>query len=199
MYEAARVLGTSLGHHTLDLSPSIPIRCRVLGRKVASLLANNLVGGLSVQVFVQMSKKKAHGPQHWGYMFYRQSVVDPTPPLSIPTGFFPAEKPEDNKPYTCNIPSPSSLASLPIYPTQYSFSGLPVVPSPSGTPGQGSPSNPFTDAVWPSCYWSANHASAAVPGSQSPGVGFGISCASATGSSVSRFTSNRDNFSVSQS
>ena len=66
--------------------------------------------------------------------------VDPIPPLSISFRSFPAGKPADNKLYTRNIPSPS-LASLPIYPTQYS-SGLPVVPSPrSSIPARGSPWN----------------------------------------------------------
>jgi hypothetical protein len=53
--------------------------------------------------------------------------------------------------------------------------------------------------MWPSCK-SANHASAAIrdPRAQVSAY-FGISCASATGSSVTQFTSNPDDFSVSQS
>ena len=156
--------------------------------------------GSLFNVFVQMFRKKAHGPQ-LGVYLHRQSSVDPIPPLSIPSGSSPAEKSADNKPYTRNIPSPSSLASLPVYPTQYSFSGLPVVPSPrSSTPVQGSPSN-------------SSFSGCGLPATGSPimppqpyrdpraqvSAYFAISCASATGSSVTRFTSSPDDFSVSQS
>ena len=67
-------------------------------------------------------------PPAWGISLQTDSV-DPISPLSILSGSFPAEKPADNEPYTRNTPLPS-LASLSIYPTQYSFSGLPAVPSP---------------------------------------------------------------------
>ena len=75
----------------------------------------------------------------WGITLQTDSI-DPIPPLSIPSRSFPAGKPADNELYTRIIPSPS-LASLPIYPTQYS-SGLPVVPSlRSNIPVQCSPWN----------------------------------------------------------
>jgi hypothetical protein len=155
--------------------------------------------GSLFNVFVQMFRKKAHGPQ-LGVYLHRQSSVDPIPPLSIPSGSIPVDKPTDNKPYT-RIPSPSSMANFPTYPTQYSFSGLPVVPSPrSGTPVQGSPSNssfsgcglPATGApiIPPQPYRDPRAQVSAY---------FAISCASATGSAVTRFTSNPDDFSVSQS
>ena len=67
-------------------------------------------------------------PPAWGISLQTDSV-DPISPLSILSGSFPAEKPTDNEPYTRHTPLPS-LASLSIYPTQYSFSGLPAVPSP---------------------------------------------------------------------
>jgi hypothetical protein len=156
--------------------------------------------GSLFNVFVQMFRKKAHGPQ-LGVYLHRQSSVDPIPPLSIPSGSFRAEKPADNKPYTHSIPPPSSIASLPIYPTQYSFSGLPVVPSPrSGTPVQGSPSN----SSFSGCSLPATGPPIMPPQPyRDPraqvSAYFAISCASATGSSVTRFTSNPDDFSVSQS
>jgi hypothetical protein len=156
--------------------------------------------GSLFNVFVQMFRKKAHGPQ-LGVYLHRQSSVDPVPPLSIPSGSFPAEKSGDNKSPTRNIPSPSSLSQLPSYPTQYSFSGLPMIPSPrSTTPVQGSPSNssfsgcglPATGppAIPPQPYRDPRAQVSAY---------FVISCANATGSSVTRFTSNPDDFSVSQS
>ena len=156
--------------------------------------------GSLFNVFVQMFRKKAHGPQ-LGVYLHRQSSVDPIPALSIPSGSFPAEKPADNKSPTRNIPSPSSVSQLPSYPTQYSFSGLPMIPSPrSTTPVQGSPSNssfsgcglPATGPpiIPPQPYRDPRALVSAY---------FVISCASATGSSVTRFTSNPDDFSVSQS
>jgi hypothetical protein len=156
--------------------------------------------GSLFNVFVQMFRKKAQGPQ-LGVYLHRQSSVDPIPPLSIPSGSLPAEKPADNRPYARNIPSPSSLSHFPTYPTQYSFSGLPMVPSPrSGTPVQGSPSNsslfggglPATGTpTIPTQPYRDSRAQVSAY--------FAISCASATGSSVTRFTSNPDDFSVSQS
>ena len=156
--------------------------------------------GSLFNVFVQMFRKKAQGPQ-LGVYLHRQSSVDPIPPLSIPFGSLPAEKPMENRPYIHNSPSPSSMTQLPTY----SFSGLPVVlsavPTPrSNTPVQGSPSN-------------SSFSGSALPATSQPIIPpqpyrdpraqvsayFAISCASATGSSVTRFTSNPDEFSVSQS
>jgi hypothetical protein len=156
--------------------------------------------GSLFNVFVQMFRKKAHGPQ-LGVYLHRQSSVDPIPLLSIPPGSFPAEKLADSKSYTRDIPSPSSVPNLPSYPIQYSFSGLPMVPSPrSTTPVQGSPSNSSfsgcglpatgTPTIPPQPYRDPRAQVSAY---------FAISCASATGSSVTRFTSNPDDFSVSQS
>jgi len=160
--------------------------------------------GSLFNVFVQMFRKKAQGPQ-LGVYLHRQSSVEPIPPLSIPSGLLPAEKPAENRSCTRNSPSPSSMSQLPTYPTQYSFSGLPVVhsavPTPrSNTPVQGSPSNS-------SCSGSGLPATSPPiippqpyrdPRAQISAY-FAISCASATGSSVTRFTSNPDDFSVSQS
>jgi len=160
--------------------------------------------GSLFNVFVQMFRKKLQGPQ-LGVYLHRQSSVDPIPPLSIPPGSVSAEKLGDSQSYaspTRNPPSPPSVNVSPVYPTQYSFSGLPMVPNSPGsnTPVQGSPSSP------------------SLSGSGHPVTGppivplqpyrdpraqisayFAISCAGATGSSVTRFTSNPDDFSISQS
>ena len=154
--------------------------------------------GSLFNVFVQMFRKKAQGPQ-LGVYLHRQSSVDPIPPLSIPCGSIPTEKLTDDK--SRNFQTPPTPIILPAYPTQYSFSGLPMIPSPrSDTPVQGSPS------------------SSSISGSSLPATGpptvpsqpyrdprskvsayFTISCANATGSSVTRFTSNPDDFAISQS
>lgn len=157
--------------------------------------------GSLFNVFVQMFRKKTQGPQ-LGIYLHRQSSVDPIPPLSVPAGQHPAnEMPTDNRPNARNLSSPSSATLMHTSSTQYSSSGLPMVPSPRpDTPVQGSPS------------------SSALSGSGLPATGspitphqpyrdpraqvsayFAISCASATGSSITRFTSNPDEFSISQS
>lgn len=155
--------------------------------------------GSLFNVFVQIFRKKVQGPQ-LGVYLHRQSSVDPIPPLSIPYGSIPTEKLAENR--SRNPPNtPSSPTISPTYPTQYSFSGIPIIPSPrSSTPVQGSPSN------------------SSISGSSLPATGppnipsqpyrdpraqvsayFTISCAGATGSSVTRFSSNPDDFSISQS
>jgi len=154
--------------------------------------------GSLFNVFVQMFRKKTQGPQ-LGVYLHRQSSVDPIPPLSIPCGSIPSEKLTDNK--SRNFPTPSTPTILPAYPTQYSFSGLPMIPSPrSGTPVQGSPS-------------SSSISGGSLPATGPPTIPsqpyrdprakvsayFTISCASATGSSVTQFTSNPDDFAISQS
>jgi len=157
--------------------------------------------GSLFNVFVQMFRKKSQGPQ-LGVYLHRQSSVDPIPPLSVPAGQHPAnETPTDNRPNSRNLSSPSSATLLHTASTQYYSPGLPMLPSPRpDTPVQGSPS------------------SSALSGSGLPATGspttphqpyrdpraqvsayFAISCASATGSSVTRFTSNPDEFSISQS
>jgi len=154
--------------------------------------------GSLFNVFVQIFRKKAQGPQ-LGIYLHRQSSVDPIPPLSIPSGSLPAEKPADNWPYTRNIPTP--MTQLPTYPTQYSFSGLPVVITPrSNTPVQGSPSNSsFSGSVLPATGPPVIPSQPYRDPRAQVSAYFAISCASATGSSVTRFTSNPDDFSVSQS
>lgn len=157
--------------------------------------------GSLFNVFVQMFRKKSQGPQ-LGIYLHRQSSVDPIPPLSVPAGqHVTTEAATDNGPSARILSSPSSATLLPTSPAQYSFSGLPMFPSPRpDTPVQGSPS------------------SSALSGSSLPATGpptvphqpyrdpraqvsayFVLSCASATGSSVTRFTSNPDDFSISQS
>lgn len=156
--------------------------------------------GSLFNVFVQLFRKKTQGPQ-LGIYLHRQSNVDPIPPLSIPSGSLPSEKLADNRSYTRSPPSPSAMSPLPTYPTQYSFSGLPMIPSPRpSTPVQGSPSNSSLSgsglpATGPPVIPSQPYRD---PRPQVSAY-FAISCAGATGSSVTRFTSNPDDFSISQS
>ena len=160
--------------------------------------------GSLFNVFVQLFRKKAQGPQ-LGIYLHRQSSVDPIPPLSIPSGSLPEEKPAESRPYTRNTPSPTSMTQLPTYTTQYSFSGLPVVlsavPTPrSNTPVQGSPSSSsFSGSVLPATSPPIIPPQPYRDPRAKVSAFFAISCASATGPSVTRFTSNPDEFSVSQS
>jgi hypothetical protein len=155
--------------------------------------------GSLFNVFVQMFRKKAQGPQ-LGIYLHRQSSVDPIPPLSIPYGSTSPEKLAESKPR--NPPNtPSSPIISPTYPTQYSFSGIPMTPSPrSSTPVQGSPSNSSISGCGLPAQGPPTIPSQPYRDSRAQvSAYFTISCASATGSSVTRFSSNPDNFSISQS
>ncbi|KAI0271612.1 hypothetical protein BC834DRAFT_860437 [Gloeopeniophorella convolvens] len=156
--------------------------------------------GSLFNVFVQMFRKKSQGAQ-LGVYLHRQSSVDPIPPLSVPSGMYPTEKQDSTKPHARNLSSPSSMTLASSSPIQYSFSGLPMLPSPRpGTPLLGSPS---TSSL------SSNGLPATAPSviplqpyrdpRAQVSAYFSISCASATGSSLTRFTSNPDDFSISQS
>jgi hypothetical protein len=153
--------------------------------------------GSLFNVFVQMFRKKSQGPQ-LGVYLHRQSSVDPIPPFSVPYGLEPLM---DDKSNPRTPPSPSPLTHLSTFTTQYSPSGLPIIPSPrSTTPVHGSPS-------------SSSHSGSTLPATGPPVIPsqpyrdpraqvsayFAISCISATGSSATRFTSNPDDFSISQS
>ncbi|KAH9982163.1 hypothetical protein BGW80DRAFT_1247123 [Lactifluus volemus] len=154
--------------------------------------------GSLFNVFVQMFRKKSQGPQ-LGVYLHRQSSVDPIPPFSVPYGTEPPLDDKSNNPRT--PPSPSPLTHLSTFTTQYSPSGLPIIPSPrSTTPVHGSPS-------------SSSHSGSTLPATGPPVIPsqpyrdpraqvsayFAISCISATGSSATQFTSNPDDFSISQS
>ncbi|KAF8272353.1 hypothetical protein EI94DRAFT_1796249 [Lactarius quietus] len=157
--------------------------------------------GSLFNVFVQMFRKKSQGPQ-LGVYLHRQSSVDPIPPLSVPAGqHFGTETPTDNRQNARNLSSPSSATLLHTSPTQFSFTSLPLLPSPRpDTLVQGSPSNSALSgsglpATGPP---TSPHQPYRDPRAQVSAY-FAISCASATGSSVTRFTSNPDEFSISQS
>lgn len=157
--------------------------------------------GSLFNVFVQIFRKKTQG-QQLGVYLHRQSSVDPIPPLSAPAGqHLTTETPADNQLNSRNLSSPSSATLLHTSPTQYSFSGLPIMPSPRpDTPVQGSPSNSALSgsglpAMGPP---TTPHQPYRDPRAQVSAY-FAISCASATGSSITRFTSNPDDFSISQS
>ena len=154
--------------------------------------------GSLFNVFVQMFRKRTQGPQ-LGVYLHRQSSVDPIPALSIPYGSIPTDKLTDDT--SRNFQTPPTPTILPAYPTQYSFSGLPMIPSPrSSTPVQGSPSSSSTSgsslpATGPPTVPSQPYRDSRAKVS----AYFTISCANATGSSVTRFTSNPDDFAISQS
>ncbi|KAH9005925.1 hypothetical protein EDB86DRAFT_3061648 [Lactarius hatsudake] len=138
--------------------------------------------GSLFNVFVQMFRKKTQGPQ-LGVYLHRQSSVDPIPPLSVPAGQHPAtETPTDNRANARNLSSPSSATLLPISPTQVHLRTSTLTGG--GLPATGSPNVPHQPYRDPRAQVSAY---------------FAMSCASATGSSVTRFTSNPDDFSISQS
>jgi hypothetical protein len=157
--------------------------------------------GSLFNVFVQMFRKKTQGPQ-LGVYVHRQSSVDPIPPLSVPAGHhFATETLTDNSPNARHLSSPSLATLLPTSLTQYSFSGLPMLPSPRpDTPVQGSPSNSALSGSGLPATGSPTipHQPYRDPRAQVSAY-FSISCASSTGSSVTRFTSNPDDFSISQS
>ena len=157
--------------------------------------------GSLFNVFVQMFRKKTQGPQ-LGVYLHRQSSVDPIPPLSVPAEQNPAtETSTDSRPYTRNLSSPSSATLLQTSQTQYSFSGLPMLPSPRpNTPVQGSPSNStLSGGGLPATGPPTTPHQPYRDSRAQVSAYFALSCASATGSSVTRFTSNPDDFSISQS
>lgn len=157
--------------------------------------------GSMFNVFVQMFRKKTQGPQ-LGIYLHRQSSVDPVPPLSVPAGqHLATDTPIDNRTNARNLSSPSSATLLPTFPMQYSPSGLPMLPSPRpDTPVQGSPSNSaFSGSGLPATGPpTVPHQPYRDPRAQVSAY-FAMSCASVIGSSVTRFTSNPDDFSISQS
>jgi hypothetical protein len=156
--------------------------------------------GSLFNVFVQVFRKKAKDPQ-LGVYLHRQSSIDPVPPLSVPFEPISADNSADSPASPPALSSPPSLTVLTPHPTEYSDSGLPVVDTPRATtPVQGSPLNSSTSG-------------SSLPATGQPIVPsqpyrdpraqlsayFTISCSSATGSSATRFASNPDDFTISQS
>ncbi|KAI0044370.1 hypothetical protein FA95DRAFT_1597434 [Auriscalpium vulgare] len=161
--------------------------------------------GTLYNVYVQLVRKKSQGAQ-LGVYLHRQSTVDPIPASSTPSALRLTDKLDSSSRARAQSQSqspspPSSRVNAPSSPIYYSSSGLPIFPaSRSDTPVPGSPSP-------------SSPAGSSLPATAPPIVPsqpyrdprgavsayFSISCASATGASITRFTSAPDVFTVSQS
>uniref|UniRef100_A0A8H8CQL6 BTB domain-containing protein n=1 Tax=Psilocybe cubensis TaxID=181762 RepID=A0A8H8CQL6_PSICU len=173
-------------------------------------------------VYVQIVRKK--GQAQLGIYLHRQSNVDPIPASSTPYtthqgqvavdegfGGTLGRSPHLRQP---SLPSLASAATISSTRTHYSPSIHPTSISRSGTPSSvpnprpSSPSSlPSSPSAMSSLGLSNSPATTLTPAPQQPyrdprscvSAYFSISCASATGTSQTRFTSSPDLFSVSQS
>lgn len=155
--------------------------------------------GSLFNVYVQVVRKK--GVQ-LGLYLHRQSSVDPIPPSSAPA-VTRAERAHSRG--TNSLPSSFAMSSSPTS-THYSPSIYPSSPSRSTTPV----SSPTTATTSHSAAYAGTNSIPATAPPISPASAyrdsrsvisayFKISCASATGAALTRFTSAPDVFSVSQS
>lgn len=154
--------------------------------------------GSLFNVYVQVIRKK--GIQ-LGVYLHRQSNIDPIPAASAPLSLSRTENTHNRVP---SLPLLSASQSSPSMATHYSPSIHP--PSRSTTPGSSPPTSSglttsFTSS--PSTIPATSPPVAPVQPYRDPrpavSAYFTISCASSTGSSITRFTSVPDVFSVSQS
>ncbi|KAF9535770.1 hypothetical protein CPB83DRAFT_779953 [Crepidotus variabilis] len=167
--------------------------------------------GSLFNVYVQLVRKK--GQAQLGIYLHRQSHVDPLPASSIPpTSRNPGDGTDNHHYRQPSFPS-FPLPASPQIPNHYSPSIHPVT-SRSGTPAQrnGTASSPPSPSSSPPI-GSAPFILSASPSTltlsppqhnyRDPRTAisayFSISCASATGSSQTRFSSSPDTFTVSQS
>lgn len=152
--------------------------------------------GSLFNVYVQLVRKK--GQVQLGIYIHRQSHVDPVPAPSMPLSIIPKHEESFHS-------QPSIVSQL--YPANHYSPPFQLVTR-SGTPGNlrnGSPSSsplrpyspPNTSLLGPVSQPSASHPFRDQRSSIT--AYFAISCASATGSSQTRFSSSPDTFSVSQS
>ncbi|KAI0320999.1 hypothetical protein OF83DRAFT_1101931 [Amylostereum chailletii] len=152
--------------------------------------------GSLFNVYVQLVRRGVKGPQ-LGIYVHRQSSVDPLPPSSAPYGL-PAPERAVSRARALSAANSLYTTSPTI---QYSFSGLPILPaSRATTPIPGSPTIPppltgglpatIPPVMPPQPYRDPRSSVAAY---------FTVACPSATGASLTRFTSAPDVFAVSQS
>ena len=160
-------------------------------------------------VYVQVVRKK--GVQ-LGVYLHRQSTVDPIPPPSAPVTLPSAP----STPSSLGVPEPSRLnaSGAPLHQT-VSVPSVAYPSSRSSTP-HSTPGSPAISSSLPTSYSAVNVASipaVSVPATSPPvappqayrdprssvSAYFTIACASATGASLTRFTSAPDAFAVSQS
>lgn len=159
--------------------------------------------GSLFNVYVQLVRKK--GQVQLGIYLHRQSHVDPIPAPSVPRQPLPSQ----DRSFEALQPRPQNRQSLPPtvsplqnpYPANHSFSysATPAIRRTSSTPSPpsppSSPNNSYLGFIPQS-----NAASHPYRDQRSAVTAyFAISCASATGSSQTRFSSSPDTFSVSQS
>ncbi|KIM47967.1 hypothetical protein M413DRAFT_7093 [Hebeloma cylindrosporum] len=173
--------------------------------------------GSLFNVYVQIVRKK--GQAQLGIYLHRQSIVD-IPPCSAPSLVTHIQTAEDGnltgpsgrQLYTRQLSLPSTV-NVPSSPTHYSPSIHPPTRSttPSANPNHARPSSPPSPSASPPLtYPSISGTYPPTPTTFAPqqpyrdprasvSAYFAISCASATGSSQTRFSSSPDVFSVSQS
>ena len=171
--------------------------------------------GSLFNVYVQIVRKK--GQAQLGIYLHRQSIVD-IPACSAPSLVTPTQTTEDGhftiwRQLHARHPSPPSTVNVPSSPTHYSSSIHPLTrsttPSTNGNHARPSspPSSPSSPPLTYPSISGTNPPTQTTPAPQQPyrdprtsiSAYFAISCASATGSSQTRFSSSPDVFSVSQS
>lgn len=161
--------------------------------------------GSLFNVYVQLVRKK--GQVQLGIYIHRQSHVDPIPAPSMPSSIIPKQEESLEARPQQRQSQPSSVLQNPYPANHYSPPFQPVARS--GTPGNqrnGSPSSSPLRPYSPPNASLLGHISQPTSASHpfrdqrsSITAYFAISCASATGSSQTRFSSSPDTFSVSQS
>lgn len=149
--------------------------------------------GSLFNVYVQVVRKK--GQPQLGIYLHRQSHVDAIPASSIPAPI--QDNPSNRHHYRQSLPNSLSLSQASISPSHSPA-------TPSGTPvnqGSGPPSPPSPSMSLTSTSNTANfiHHHPYRDPRATISAYFSINCASATGSSQTRFSSSPDTFSVSQS
>ncbi|KAI0063113.1 hypothetical protein BV25DRAFT_1907234 [Artomyces pyxidatus] len=157
--------------------------------------------GSLFNVYVQLVRKKSQGVQ-LGVYLHRQSSVDAIPPASAPFGLYPVDRAVDKTArHGRALSTPTAVP--PTSPIQYSYSGLPLlnINSRSNTPVPGSPSPTGVSptGALPATAPPVTPAQPYRDPRSAVKAYFTLSCASATGSSLTRFSSAPDVFSVSQS
>ncbi|KAI0932761.1 hypothetical protein AcW2_001291 [Taiwanofungus camphoratus] len=211
----------SAGTGAAKWSPHPPFRFGVEFWDVDALKEKNRLhshtvwyAGSLYNVYVQVVRKK--GVQ-LGVYLHRQSSVDPIPPSSAPAPLLRTERDRERERGQGHNRGSSASVSTPRPP---SLQGLPVPSLSRSTTPVSTPNSPALSASLPSGLASGSSTSSSTPSASHtlpatappvmppqpyrdprPAVSayFAIACASATGASLTRFTSAPDVFSVSQS
>ncbi|KAF5377221.1 hypothetical protein D9615_006395 [Tricholomella constricta] len=179
--------------------------------------------GSLFNVYVQVVRKK--GQVQLGIYLHRQSSIEPIPPSSAPASFVTVRTETIASPIAGPAPStpsqrlPRGISLPPLFPpltqttSHYSPSIHPASRSSTPLSSSMSTSPSFSTSSSPSSFSTSTSSSVTLPATAPPATPpqpfrdprqsisayFMINCASATGSSQTRFTSSPDVFSVSQS